>query len=172
MVSVVVLLLLDVLDLLLQLLDRLLLLLDLQRLLLDLQRLLLDLLLVPPLLLLHLPTQPLVLLHQEDISVPGEIVVVESDVCCCFCCCCCSGGVDGDVIRGEIGDIARRGGEVIAVHVGEVLPVRHVNSKELPPRVGLGADIMHRPCLVSTFSVMERHYVASSIKYFHLLTIF
>ena len=165
MVSVVVLLLLDVLDLLLQLLDRLLL-------LLDLQRLLLDLLLVPPLLLLHLPTQPLVLLHQEDISVPGEIVVVESDVCCCFCCCCCSGGVDGDVIRGEIGDIARRGGEVMAVHVGEVLPVRHVNSKELPPRVGLGADIMHRPCLVSTFSVMERHYVASSIKYFHLLTIF
>ena len=161
MVSVVVLLLLDVLDLLLQLLDRLLL-------LLDLQRLLLDLLLVPPLLLLHLPTQPLVLLHQEDISVPGEIVVVESDVCCC----CCSGGVDGDVIRGEIGDIARRGGEVMAVHVGEVLPVRHVNSKELPPRVGLGADIMHRPCLVSTFSVMERHYVASSIKYFHLLTIF
>ena len=165
MVSVIVQLLLEVLDLLLQLLDRLLL-------LLDLQRLLLDLLLVPPLLLLHLPTQPLVLLHQEDISVPGEIVVVESDVCCCFCCCCCSGGVDGDVIRGEIGDIARRGGEVIAVHVGEVLPVRHVNSKELPPRVGLGADIMHRPCLVSTFSVMERHYVASSIKYFHLLTIF
>ena len=161
MVSVVVLLLLDVLDLLLQLLDRLLL-------LLDLQRLLLDLLLVPPLLLLHLPTQPLVLLHQEDISVPGEIVVVESDVCCC----CCSGGVDGDVIRGEIGDIARRGGEVIAVHVGEVLPVRHVNSEELPPRVGLGADIMHRPRLVSTFSVMERHYVASSIKYFHLLTVF
>ena len=94
MVSVVVLLLLDVLDLLLQLLDRLLL-------LLDLQRLLLDLLLVPPLLLLHLPTQPLVLLHQEDISVPGEIVVVESDVCCCFCCCCCSGGVDGDVARSE-----------------------------------------------------------------------
>ena len=165
MVSVVVLLLLDVLDLLLQLLDRLLL-------LLDLQRLLLDLLLVPPLLLLHLPTQPLVLLHQEDISVPGEIVVVESDVCCCFCCCCCSGGVDGDVIRGEIGDIARRGGEVMAVRVREVLPVRHVNSEELPPRVGLGADIMHRPRLVSTFSVMERHYVASSIKYFHLLTIF
>ena len=164
MVSVVVQL-LEVLDLLLQLLDRLLL-------LLDLQRLLLDLLLVPPLLLLHLPTQPLVLLHQEDISVPGEIVVVEFDVFCS----------EGEgVVHGEIRDITRRGGEVMAVrsvrvHIRDVLPVRQVNSEELPPRVGLGADIVHRPRLVSTLSVMERHSLvirmASSIKYFHLLTIF
>ena len=140
-VSVVVQLPLKLLDLLLQLVDRLLLLLDL-----------LHLLLVPLLLLLQQPPQSLVLLHQEDISVPGEIVVVECDVCCCS-----SEAVDGVVVRGEIGDIARRGGGV-RVHGREVLPVRHVNSEDLPPRVGLGADIVHRPRLVSTFSVMERHY--------------
>ena len=162
--------LLELLDLLLQLLDRLpllldrlLLLLDLLLLLPNLLRLLLVLQLVPLLLLLYLPPKSLVLCHQEDVSIPGEIVVVEFDVFCS----------EGEgVVHGEIRDITRRGGEVMAVHVGEVLPVRHVNSKELPPRVGLGADIMHRPCLVSTFSVMERHYVASSIKYFHLLTVF
>ena len=85
------------------------------------------------------------------------------------------------VVHGEIRDITRRGGEVMAVrsvrvHIRDVLPVRQVNSEELPPRVGLGADIVHSPRLVSTLSVMERHSLvirmASSIKYFHLLTIF
>ena len=165
-------LLLQLLDRLPLLLDRLLLLLDLLLLLPNLLRLLLVLQLVPLLLLLHLPPQSLVLCHQEDISIPGEIVVVEFDVFCS----------EGEgVVHGEIRDITRRGGEVMAVrsvrvHIRDVLPVRQVNSEELPPRVGLGADIVHRPRLVSTLSVMERHSLvirmASSIKYFHILTIF
>ena len=160
-------LLLQLLDRLPLLLDRLLLLLDLLLLLPNLLRLLLVLQLVPLLLLLYLPPKSLVLCHQEDVSIPGEIVVVEFDVFCS----------EGEgVVHGEIGDIARRGGEVMAVRVREVLPVRQVNSEELPPRVGLGADIVHRPRLVSTLSVMERHSLvirmASSIKYFHILTIF